>query len=164
MPPEEETPQETEEETTETEETEETEKAETPETNEVDSPPEDQVKPVTPFDPAKPVPPSATPIPASPPSFHELKVLIIMKGESVMLGVQATDCDPVYTTMTGDLAAALQRVPTLVDEAKKRWSANPLYPKANLPEPEPAPAPVRRAATTPKTTTPAAPKAQPKFF
>jgi hypothetical protein len=145
MPPEEvENTQETEEETPETEETEETQTVDPP------------AAAVTGEQ-------KATPLPTSSPSFHELKVVIIMKGESVMLGVQSTDCDPVYTTMQGDLAAALQRVPALVDEAKKKWTANPLYPKANLPEPPPTPTPVRQ--TSGKATTPAAaPKKQPTFF
>ncbi len=104
--------------------------------------PEEETKQVTPEQTT-----TAAPVPASPPSFRELKVVIVMKGESAMLGVLTTDCDPVYTTITGDLTAALQRVPTLVDEAKKKWTTSRLYPKANLPEPPPTPAPTRH--TTP---------------
>ena len=46
----------------------------------------------------------------------ELKVVIILKADRAMLGVQSPDCDPVYKTMEGDLAAVLQVVPTLVLE------------------------------------------------
>ncbi|MBA7564286.1 hypothetical protein ES708_05948 [subsurface metagenome] len=86
---------------------------------------------------------------------NELKVVIVLKEDKIMLGVQSPDCDPVYTTLTGTLAAALKRVPKLVDEAKEKWSATPRNPAANLPTPEPPPA-----------RTPAAPKekAQPSFF
>ncbi len=87
---------------------------------------------------------------------NELKVVIVLKEDKIMLGVQSPDCDPVYTTLTGTLAAALKRVPKLVDEAKQKWSANPRNPAANLPTPAPPPA-----------RTPAAPKeskAQPSFF
>ena len=87
---------------------------------------------------------------------NELKVVIILKDDRVMLGVQSPDCDPVYTTLKGTLAAALKRVPKLVTEAKQKWSASPRNPNANLPKPEPPPA-----------RTPAAPKekpAQPSFF
>ncbi|MBA7542909.1 hypothetical protein ES705_35234 [subsurface metagenome] len=87
---------------------------------------------------------------------NELKVVIILKDDRVMLGVQSPDCDPVYTTLKGTLAAALKRVPKLVDEAKQKWSTSPRNPNANLPTPAPAPA-----------RTPAAPKkepAQPSFF
>ena len=38
----------------------------------------------------------------------ELKIVIILKGSKAMLGVQSPDCDPVYKTMEGDLAAVLQ--------------------------------------------------------
>jgi len=91
---------------------------------------------------------------------NEMKVVIVMKGENVLLGVQAPDCDPVYTTMKGDLTKALKKVPKLVTEAKQKWEATPRYPKANLPEPPPAPAQVR-TSTAAKTTKPAA---QPSMF
>ena len=88
----------------------------------------------------------------------ELKIVIIVKGDKIMLGVQSPDCDPVYETLTGDLPAALKRLPKLVAEANEKWNANPRYPKANLPEPAKVETPAR---------TPAAPKqkpAQPSFF
>ena len=88
----------------------------------------------------------------------ELKIVMILNADKIMLGVQSPDCDPVYTTLKGTLAAALKRVPKLVEEAKQKWNANPLYPKADLPAPPPSATPVR---------TPAAPKqkpAQPSFF
>lgn len=88
----------------------------------------------------------------------ELKVVIILKADRIMLGVQSPTCDPVYETLEGTLAAALKRVPKLVREAKEKWDANPLNPAANLPKPEPAPTPAR-AATAPKQK-----PAQPSFF
>jgi hypothetical protein len=91
----------------------------------------------------------------------ELKVVIILKAGRAMLGVQSPDCDPVYKTMEGDLAAVLQVVPTLVAEAKQKWTAAPRYPKADLPKPVAPPAPATPAAG--KTAAKAA-TAQPKFF
>ena len=89
----------------------------------------------------------------------ELKIVIILKANKVLLGVQSPDCDPVYKTMEGDLAGVLQVVPTLVAEAKTKWTAAPRYPKADLPKP------VAPAATTSSTTSkPATKTAQPKFF
>jgi len=89
----------------------------------------------------------------------ELKVVIILKANKAMLGVQSPDCDPVYKTMEGDLASVLQVVPTLVAEAKLKWTAAPRYPKADLPKP------VAPATTTSSTVSkPAAKTAQPKFF
>ena len=72
-----------------------------------------------------------TPESAKPKPSNELKVVIIIKDSRVMLGVQSPDCDPVYTTLEGTLAAALKRVPKLVEEAKQKWSTSPLNPNAN---------------------------------
>ena len=91
----------------------------------------------------------------------ELKVVIILKANKAMLGVQSPDCDPVYKTMEGDLAAVLQVVPTLVADAKLQWAAAPRYPKADLPKPV-APATTTTSAVS-KPAAKAAP-AQPKFF
>lgn len=90
----------------------------------------------------------------------EIKVVIIMKADRVMLGVQSPDCDPVYTTLKGSLSAALKKVPALVAEAKQKWEANPLYPKADLPEPPPSPAPVRTTVAS----QPAKKAEKPSFF
>lgn len=78
----------------------------------------------------------------------ELKLVIIMKADKIMLGVQSPDCDPVYTTMTGSLAMALKKVPELVKEAKEKWAANPRYPKADLPAPPAPPTPARAPVST----------------
>ena len=91
----------------------------------------------------------------------EIKVIIITKADSVMLGVQSPDCDPVYKTFKGTMADALQQVPAFIEDANRKWDANPRYPKANLPEPPPNPPP---AARTTVAATPAKTKAQPKFF
>ena len=89
----------------------------------------------------------------------ELKVVIIMKANRVLLGVQSPDCDPVYKTMEGDLAGVLQVVPKLVAEAQLKWAAAPRYPKADLPKPVAPPPTVTSTASRP-----AAKTAQPKFF
>ncbi len=91
----------------------------------------------------------------------ELKVVVIMRGIRAMIGVQSPDCDPVFTTVEGDLAAALAQVPPLVEKAKAQWNAHPRYPKADLPQPAPATSP-RTASTASSTLKPK--KAQPSFF
>ena len=83
----------------------------------------------------------------------ELKIVLILNPGKVMLGVQSTDCDPVYTTFEGTLPTALKRIPKFVAEAKQKWSESPRYPDANLPTPEPTPVTARTAA---------APKEKPK--
>ncbi len=98
-----------------------------------------------------------TPVPKQP--ANELKVVIVMKADRILLGVQAPDCDPVYTTLKGDLAKALKRVPGLVAEAKQKWEASPRNPKCEKP---PAPPPEPRSS--PAATRPAQPKQQPAMF
>ena len=97
---------------------------------------------------------------------EELKVSIIIKGDRIFLGVQATDCDPKMTTLQGNLQAALARIPSFVEEANRQWDASPHNPKSAIPEPVPA-APFR-TATTASSTAPkpaaAAKPAQPNFF
>ena len=89
---------------------------------------------------------------------NELKVVIIIKADKIMIGVQSPDCDPVYETLTGTLAGALKRIPKLVEGAKEKWATNPRNPEANLPKPKPA-------ATPARTPTKAKEKpAQPSFF
>ena len=97
---------------------------------------------------------------------EDLKVNIIIKGDHIFLGVQATDSDPKMTTLQGNLQAALARIPSFVEEANRQWDASPHNPKSAIPEPVPA-APFR-TATTASSTAPkpaaAAKPAQPNFF
>ncbi len=92
----------------------------------------------------------------------ELKVNIIIKGDHIFLGAQATDCDPKMATMQGDLQTALERIPSFVEEANQQWDAAPRNPKSTIPEPV---APVRTAtAAASKTAAKSSQAAQPKFF
>jgi septal ring-binding cell division protein DamX len=100
---------------------------------------------------------------------EELKINIIIKGDHVFMGAQATDCDPKMITLQGDLAAALARVPSFVEESNKAWDIALQNPKSTVPEPVAAPAPVRTATTSssaskPAAAAPAKQPAQPKFF
>ena len=92
----------------------------------------------------------------------ELKVNIIIKGDRIFLGAQATDCDPKMAVLQGNLQTALERIPSFVEEANQQWDAAPRNPKSTIPEPV---APVRTATIANK---PAAAKtsqpAQPTFF
>ena len=74
---------------------------------------------------------------------EELKVSIIIKGDRIFLGAQATDCDPKMTTLRGNLQAALVRIPSFVEEANRQWDASPHNPRSTIPEPA---APMRTAA------------------
>jgi len=88
----------------------------------------------------------------------ELKVNIIIKGDRIFLGTQATDCDPKMATMQGNLQTALERIPSFVEEANQQWDAAPRNPKSTIPEPV---APARVATTA---ASKAKEPAQPKFF
>ncbi len=94
---------------------------------------------------------------------EELKISIIIKGDRIFLAAQATDCDPKMTTLQGDLQAALERIPSFVEEANQQWDISPHYPKSTIPEPV---APVRTATTAASKTAAAKTKepAQPRFF
>ncbi len=89
---------------------------------------------------------------------NELKVVIIIKEDKIMIGAQSPECDPVYETLTGTLAAALKRIPKLVVGAKEKWAANPKNPEANLPKPKPVATPARTPAKAKEK------PAQPSFF
>ena len=91
----------------------------------------------------------------------ELKVNIIIKGDRIFLGAQATDCDPKMATMQGNLQTALERIPSFVEEASRQWDAAPRNPKSTIPEPV---APVRTATAVASKTAAASQSAQPKFF
>ena len=43
---------------------------------------------------------------AETPKTSELKVVIVIKDDRIMLGVQSPNCDPVYTTLQGTIAEA----------------------------------------------------------
>ena len=93
-------------------------------------------------------------------SREELKVNIIIKGDRIFLGAQATDCDPKMTTLQGNLQTALDRIPSFIEGANLQWDASPHNPRSTIPEPV---APVRTAASKPATTKPGQP-AQTNFF
>ncbi|MBA7632190.1 hypothetical protein ES703_39733 [subsurface metagenome] len=90
-------------------------------------------------------------------TIDELKVVILLKGNRAMVGVQSPDCDPVFTTLEGDMAAALSQVPALIESANAKWDANPRNPKAPEPPPSSTPARSQPAPETRKSK-------QPSFF
>ena len=95
-------------------------------------------------------------------SREELKVNIIIKGDRIFLGAQATDCDPKMATLPGNLQTALERIPSFVEEANQQWDAAPRNPKSTIPEPV---APVRTATVASKSAAAkSSQSAQPKFF
>ena len=92
---------------------------------------------------------------------EELKVNIIIKGDRIFLGAQATDCDPKMATMQGNLQTALDCIPSFVEEANQQWDTAPRNPKSTIPEPV---APVRTATVSRSAAAKSSQPAQPKFF
>lgn len=90
---------------------------------------------------------------------NEIKVVIFLKDGKGYMGIQAPECDPMLTPLEGDLGAALERVPELVQQAQDKWAENARYPKADVPKP---PVPERQATPSRQ---PVKPKtAQPLMF
>ena len=94
---------------------------------------------------------------------EELRANIIIKGDHILLGAQATDCDPKMTTLQGNLQTALERIPSFIEEANRQWDAAPHNPKSTVPEPVTPLRTAAPAATNPATAKPNQP-AQPNFF
>jgi len=94
---------------------------------------------------------------------EELKINIIIKGDNVFLGAQATDCDPKMTTLKGDLQAVLARIPSFVEESNQQWDVSARNPKSSVPEPV-VTAPARTATTSTASKPVAAKPNQPSFF
>jgi hypothetical protein len=78
----------------------------------------------------------------------ELKLVISLKGDRASVGVQAPECDPLFFGIEGDLGTVLSGVPGFVEEARRRWETNKLYPECESPLPSQAkPAAPTRAST-----------------
>ncbi len=93
----------------------------------------------------------------------ELKIVITMKGDRSIVGIQSPDCDPIFTPLEGGLAAVKERIDDLVANANAKWDANPKNPQTVRPEPPPAP-PVSASRQSSRRATPAAEPAQPSMF
>ena len=96
-------------------------------------------------------------------SREELKVAIIIKDNRVFLGALATGCDPKMTTLQGNLQAALERIPSFVEEANRQWDASPHNPRSTVPEPAALVRTATLAASKPAAAKPGQP-AQQNFF
>ncbi len=96
----------------------------------------------------------------SPQAAPELKVVIQLKGNRALVGIQDQDTDPVLVTLeAGSLEAVLDAVPGLLLQARESWATSPRNPKYVGP-PAPPPAtptpskPAGRASRSPAAPTP----------
>ena len=76
----------------------------------------------------------------------EIKVVIVLKDGRGTVGIQSPECDPVFSTVEGDIVSVSAELPALVQLAEVKWSTAPKNPKAPIIEPPlPAPAPASSA-------------------
>ena len=84
---------------------------------------------------------------------EELKVVIQIKGDRALVGIQKKDTDPVLETVeVASVEEILTTVPAILVRAREKWAANPKYPKYEGPPvaPPPAPVPQRQPAAIAK--------------
>ena len=89
---------------------------------------------------------------------NETKIVVTHKGDKASVGIQRTDCDPVFFTVVGDLPAVIIDLPKCLADADGIWQKSPRYRKAEVPAPPPSTMPARTATTSstkqaPKTST-----------
>ena len=78
----------------------------------------------------------------------ELKIVLQMKGDRALVGVQGTGTDPVVETVEGTLEAVLAQVPQVLERARARWATSPKNPAYQRPPEPPRPATPAGAALT----------------
>jgi hypothetical protein len=87
---------------------------------------------------------------------EETKIVITIRGESVRIGVQQTNCDPILfhpipLKADDELRTILGTVISeTLQEARIRWQANPRYPLTEVPASPPV-TPATANRTTPST-------------
>jgi len=75
-----------------------------------------------------------------------MKIVINLNGQAASVGIQKPECDPFFSKVEGELAAVIEAIPNLVEQAKQGWEASARYPKCETPLEPPRPATTRRAA------------------
>jgi hypothetical protein len=97
------------------------------------------------------------------------KIVITLKADSGMVGIERTDCDPVFfRPLHATLEDVLAAIPDYVEQANQKWATSPRNPVTQFqpPMPPPAAATTTTAHTAKPAATPAKPatKLQPNMF
>jgi hypothetical protein len=71
----------------------------------------------------------------------ETKIVITHKDNRANIGIQQTNCDPVFFMAEGDIPSSLGCIPGFLEEARRKWQTSPRNPEADLPAPAPPPTP-----------------------
>jgi hypothetical protein len=77
----------------------------------------------------------------------DIKVVILLKENRGIVGIQSPDCDPIFSTVEGDMVTIAAELPGLVESAQVKFTAAPKNPPSSLPEPAPAPVSTTRTAS-----------------
>lgn len=84
---------------------------------------------------------------------EELKIVIQIKGDRALVGIQQKDTDPVLEPLEAvSLEEILAAVPTILARAREQWQSSPRRPKYEGPpvSPPPVPIPQRQPAAISK--------------
>ena len=93
----------------------------------------------------------------------EIKVVIVLKDGRGTVGIQSPECDPVFSTVEGNLVTIAAELPALVQLAEVKWSTTPKNPQSII-EPPPPPAMPAGSATGGKAKEETPGKSQPRWF
>ena len=80
--------------------------------------------------------------------MSDIKVVILFKENRGLIGVQSPDCDPIFSTVEGDMVAIAAELTGLVESAQVKFTAAPKNPPSSLPKSEPAAVSTGVARTT----------------
>ena len=95
----------------------------------------------------------------------EIKVVIVLKDGRGTVGIQSPECDPVFSTVEGDLVTIAAELPALVQLAEVKWSTSPKNPQSTIEPPPPPSAPAGIATGgKPKAKEETPGKSQPRWF
>ena len=85
---------------------------------------------------------------------EELKIVIQIKENRALVGIQKKDTDPVLEPIeAASLEEILAAVPTILARAREQWQASPRRPKYEGPPVSPPPAPVPQRQPAAKSVT-----------
>ncbi|HUV51631.1 MAG TPA: hypothetical protein VMW64_00975 [Dehalococcoidia bacterium] len=94
----------------------------------------------------------------------EIKIVIVLKENRASVGIQAPECDPIISTLEGDLVTVCGELPALVAQAEQKWSESPRFAKAVIVEPPASVPAVTATGGSPRAPKPAAPAVKPTWF
>ncbi len=95
----------------------------------------------------------------------EIKVVMTIKDNKAVVGVQSPGMDPVFTMIEGDLQHVVDRVPVIVTAAQEKWKLAPKNPAIALPSPAaPVAASSKAGSSSAKAKAVPSPQVQPPMF